>query len=136
MVIDTSAIIAILLGEDEAVEVAQTIADHPKRLMSAFTALECGIVIEAKKGEVGGRELDLLLHRAHIDIVSMDIKQYEIARAAWRRYGKGRHRASLNIGDCCSYALAKYSGESLLYTGQDFSFTDMTPAAPASGSKR
>lgn len=125
MVIDTSAIIAILLGEPEAGSLARTISDHAKRLMSAFSALECSIVIEAKKGEMGGRELDLLLHRTHIDVVSMDIKQYEIARSAWRNYGKGRHRAALDIGDCCSYALAKYSGESLLYTGVDFSFTDV-----------
>jgi ribonuclease VapC len=97
--------------------------------MSAFTAMECSIVIEAKKGEIGGRELDLLLHRAHIDIVSMDTKQYEIALAAWRKYGKGGHRASLNRGDCCSYALSIYSAESLLSTGRDFSFTDVTTAA-------
>ena len=125
MVIDTSALIAILLGEPEAEAVARAIASDPKRVTSAFTALEASIVIEAKKGEAGGRELDLLLHHARIEIVAMNSEQYEIARAAWRTYGKGRHPAGLNIGDCCSYALAKYSGEPLLFKGNDFADTDL-----------
>jgi ribonuclease VapC len=90
--------------------------------------LETGIVVEAKKGEAGGRELDLLLHRAQIEIVSMNADQAELARTAWRIYGKGNHPAGLNIGDCCAYALAKYSGEPLLYKGNDFSQTDIQPA--------
>ena len=129
MVIDTSAVIALLLGEPEAKGLAEAIADDPKRLISALSALETSIVIEARKGESGGREFDLLLHRAQITIVSMDPDQYEIARLAWRTYGKGRHPAGLNIGDCCSYALAKHSGESLLFKGDDFSQTDI-PAVP------
>jgi ribonuclease VapC len=125
MVIDTSALIAILLGEPEAEALALALAGDPKRLVSAFTALETGIVIEAKKGEAGGRELDLLLHHARIVIVPMTAEHYEIARFAWRRYGKGRHPAGLNIGDCCSYALAKAAGEPLLFKGKDFSQTDI-----------
>jgi len=125
MVIDSSAIIAILLGEPEAETFAQAIVRDPKRLMSAFSALETGIVIEAKKGEAGGREFELLLHRAKIEIIPFDLEQYEIAMEAWRKYGKGRHPAGLNIGDCCSYALAKYSGEPLLFKGEDFSRTDI-----------
>lgn len=125
MVIDTSALIAILLGEPEAEALARAIAGDPKRVTSAFTALETGIVIEAKKGEAGGRELDLLLHHARIEIVAMNSDQYETARTAWRTYGKGRHPAGLNIGDCCSYALAKYSGEPLLFKGNDFAQTDV-----------
>ena len=125
MVIDTSALMAILLCESDAETFARVIADDPKRLKSAFSALEAGIVVEAKKGPPGGRELDLLLHRAGIDIVSMDIRQYELARMAWRKYGKGRHAAGLNIDDCCAYALSVYSGEPLLYKGNDFSRTDI-----------
>jgi len=125
MVIDTSALIAILLGEPEAEELAIAIVNDPKRLLSAFSALEVGIVIEAKKGEAGGRDLDLLLHRAQIEIVAMTPEQCELARFAWRAFGKGRHPAGLNIGDCCSYALAKYSGEPLLFKGDDFAKTDL-----------
>jgi ribonuclease VapC len=125
MVIDTSALIAILLGEPEAEAIAIVIANDPKRLLSAFSALEVGIVIEAKKGEAGGRELDLLLHRAQIEIVAMTSEHCELARFAWRAFGKGRHPAGLNIGDCCSYALAKYSGEPLLFKGDDFTKTDL-----------
>ena len=84
MVIDTSAIIAILLGEPDNKILAQTITADPKRLMSAFSVLESCIVIEAKKGEGGGRELDLLLHRATIEIISMDDAQSQLAREAWR----------------------------------------------------
>lgn len=125
MVIDTSALTAILLGEPEAGEFAKLIMNDPKRLLSTFSFLETSIVIEVKKGESGGRELDLLIHRAGIDIIPMDAEQSELARYAWRNYGKGRHPAGLNIGDCCSYALAKYSGESLLFKGNDFSKTDI-----------
>ena len=125
MVIDTSAVIAILFGEPEAESFAQALADDPKRLMSAFNVLETGIVVEAKKGESGGRELDLLLHRARIEIVSMNEDQVELARSAWRNYGKGNHPAGLNIGDCCAYALAKYAGEPLLFKGDDFNQTDI-----------
>ena len=125
MVIDTSALIAILFGEPEAEAFARALADDPKKLISTFNALETAIVVEAKKGEVGGRELDLLLHRAGIEIVALNLDQVELARSAWRNYGKGNHPAGLNIGDCCAYALAKYTGEPLLFKGEDFSQTDI-----------
>ena len=125
MVIYTSAIITILLGEDDSEVFAIAIANDPKRLISAFSALEVSIVIEAKKGEAGGRELDLLLHRSQVEIVAMDSDQAELARIAWRTFGKGRHQAGLNIGDCCSYALSKSSDEPLLFKGNDFSKTDL-----------
>ena len=125
MVLDTSALIAILFGEPEAETFARTLADDSKKLISTFNALETGIVVEAKKGEAGGRELDLLLHRAGIEIVAMNADQVELARSAWRNYGKGNHPAGLNIGDCCAYALAKYSGEPLLFKGDDFKKTDI-----------
>ena len=128
MVIDTSALIAILFGEPEALSFTRAVADDPRKLISAFNALETGIVVEARKGEAGGRELDLLLHRAQIEIVAMNADQAELARTAWRQYGKGNHPASLNIGDCCAYALAKYSGEPLLFKGNDFSQIDIRAA--------
>ena len=125
MVIDSSALISILLGEPEAIPFAKIIAKDPRRLASVFSILETSIVIEAKKGEAGGRELDLLLHRIQLKPVSLNEEQMELARAAWRRFGKGRHPAGLNIGDCCSYALSKSSGEPLLYKGDDFIHTDV-----------
>lgn len=125
MVIDTSALVAILLGESDAERIAKAIADNQQRLIGSFTALETGIVIEARKGEAGSREFDLLVHYADIEIVAMTAEQFEVAREAWRRFGKGNHPASLNIGDCCTYALARVSGEPLLFKGDDFSQTDI-----------
>ena len=125
MVIDTSVLVAILFGEPEALAFTKAVADESRKLISAFNLLETGIVVEARKGEAGGRELDLLMHRAQIEIVGMNADQAELARTAWRKYGKGNHSAGLNIGDCCAYALAKYSGEPLLYKGNDFSQTDI-----------
>ena len=131
MVIDTSALIAILLNETETEAFAKAIAADPKRLISAFNLLEAAIVIETKKGEAGGIELDLLLHRARMEIVAISAEQVELARTAWRLYGKGNHSAGLNIGDCCAYALAKYSGEPLLFKGGDFALTDIPSALSA-----
>ncbi len=128
MVIDTSALIAILVGEPEALSFTKAIADESRKMISSFNVLESGIVVEARKGEAGGRELDLLMHRARIEIVAMNADQAELARAAWRKYGKGNHPAGLNIGDCCTYALAKYSGEPLLFKGNDFNQTDIRAA--------
>jgi len=126
VVLDTSAILTILFDEPEATTFAELISKDSKRLLSAGTALELMIVIEARKGEAGGRELDLLLHRAKIDIVPFDSEQAEIARIAWRRFGKSNHPAGLNFGDCFAYALAKISSEPLLFKGKDFSLTDIS----------
>ena len=128
MVIDTSAILAILLGESEAEEFATKIAAQGHCLVSSFSLLEAGIVIEARKGESGGCELDLLIARSGIECVDLTAEHAELARGAWRRFGKGRHPAALNIGDCCSYALAKVSGEPLLFKGTDFGKTDISSA--------
>jgi ribonuclease VapC len=94
-------------------------------LISAASVLETGIVLEARKGEAAGLEFDLFLVRVDIQIVPVDAEQVEIARWAWRKYGKGRHPAALNFGDCFAYALAKTSGEPLLAKGGDFSLTDI-----------
>lgn len=131
MVIDTSALVAILTDEPERRAFIDVIAGAAVRLVSAATVLEAGIVMEAKRGEHAGRELDLFLHRAKCEIVAVDAEQVEIARAAYRRYGKGRDAAGLNFGDCFSYALAKARGETLLFKGNDFARTDIRTASGA-----
>ena len=128
MVIDTSALIAILADEPERRGFNERIEADPKRRVSAATVLEASIVLETRSGEIAGRELDLLLHRAKVEVVPVDADQIEIARAAFRRYGKGRHPAGLNFGDCFSYALAKSVGEPLLFKGGDFAQTDLRSA--------
>lgn len=125
MVIDTSAIVAIAFDEPEARSIEQAIADEPVRLVSAATVVEAAMVIESRYGETGGRELDLWLVRIGADIVPVDAYQAEEARRAWRRFGKGRHPAGLNYGDCFSYALAKARGVPLLFKGDDFGRTDI-----------
>jgi ribonuclease VapC len=128
MVIDTSAIVAIAFNEPEAETYEQKVVDAPRRFISAATLLELAIVIEARLGEAGAAELDLWLHKAGVEIVSVDGEQIVVARRAWRRYGKGRHPAGLNYGDCFSYALAKTHNEPLLFKGDDFSHTDVEAA--------
>jgi ribonuclease VapC len=129
MVIDTSALIAMLSDEPEAERFEAAVeADHV-RLMSTASYLETVIVIETRFGEPGGRELDLWLHRAAVDLVAVDADQTDAARAAYRKYGKGQHRAGLNYGDCFSYGVAKISGQPLLFKGEDFQHTDI-PAVP------
>jgi ribonuclease VapC len=128
MVIDTSALIAILLNEPGGDRLIDAMSDDPVRLISAVNALETAVVIEARKQEQGGREFDLLLHRAKIDVVPFTQEHVEEARIAWRTFGEGNHPAGLNFCDCCAYALSKISGEPLLFKGADFSKTDAQPA--------
>jgi ribonuclease VapC len=90
--------------------------------------LEASIVLAARFGESADKELDILLHKADIETVSLTSEQTELAREAWKRFGKGRHAAALNFGDCFSYALAKSLGAPLLFVGDDFGKTDITPA--------
>jgi ribonuclease VapC len=126
MVIETSALVAMLTDEPEAQRFEAAVAADPVRLMSTASYLEAAIVIEQRFGEPGGRELDLWLHRAGVNLVGVDAEQADVARSAYRRFGKGRDPAGLNYGDCFAYALAKVSGESLLYKGDDFSHTDLS----------
>ncbi len=123
MVIDTSAIVAIALDEPDAPDIEVHIADDPVRLISAATVLEAAMVIETRLGDAGGREFDLWLLKIGAEIVPVDAEQADMARRAWRRYGKGRHAAALNYGDCFSYALAVSRGEPLLFKGEDFAKT-------------
>lgn len=126
MVLDTSALLALLLDEPEADRFSVAVEDDETRLVSAATLLETAIVIEARKGEAGGRELDLLVAKAVMTIVPVDADQMAEARRACRRFGKGRHAAALNFGDLFAYALARSSGEPLLFKGEDFSKTDIS----------
>lgn len=126
MVIDTSAILAVLLNEAEAELFAEAIASDPHRLVSAVSHLEAGIVIRTRKGPTGVRELDQLVETAGITIADFDPDQGRLALAAYEQFGKGRHPAALNLGDCCSYALARrHTGEPLLFKGEDFLRTDI-----------
>jgi ribonuclease VapC len=125
MVLDTSAVVAILFDEPGRRGLTEAVEADPVRLLSAASLLECALVVEARRGEPAGRELDLLLHRACVDTISVTADHVEIARQAWRRYGKGHHAAALNFGDYFAYALARASGEALLYVGEDFAHTDV-----------
>lgn len=125
MVIDSSALIAILSNEAESGEFAAAIEADPIRLISAASLLETAIVIEARHGLAGGIKLDELVEIAQISIVSVSAEQITLARMAFREFGKGRHVAGLNFGDCFSFALAKLHGEALLFKGNDFSQTDI-----------
>lgn len=133
MVIDTSALVAMLSDEPEAEQFEADVEADPIRLMSSASYLEASIVIESRFGESGGRELDLWLHRAAVDLIAVDAAQADVARVAYRTYGKGRHRAALNYGDCFSYALAKVSGQPLLFKGDDFGYTDVSAVNPLRG---
>lgn len=125
MVLDTSALLVLLLDEREADAYRAVLEQDETRLISAATLLETGIVIEARKGEAGGRELDLLIHKAEIRVVPVDADQVAEARRAYRRLCRGRHAAGLNFGDVFAYALARTSGEPLLFKGDDFARTDV-----------
>ena len=125
MVIDTSAILAILLDEPERVSFVDKIESDAVRLMSAVSFVETGILIEARFRDAGARDVDGFVHRAGIEIVPVDREQAEIACRAWRRFGKGQHPAALNLGDGFAYALVKTTGEPLLFKGADFARTDV-----------
>ena len=125
MVLDTSALVALLLDEPEAEEFRAAVEEDTTRLVSAATLLETALIIEARKGEPGGRELDSLILKADIVVVAVDAEHVSEARRAYRRFGKGRHAAGLNFGDVCAYALARTSGEPLLFKGDDFAETDI-----------
>lgn len=125
MVIDSSALVAIFLREPEREFYLDLIVkDHTRRL-SAVTFVETGMVLEARRGPVAQDELERFLARVAIDVVAVDSGQARSALAAWRKYGKGRHPAGLNLGDCFSYALAQATGEPLLAKGEDFARTDL-----------
>jgi ribonuclease VapC len=128
MVLDTSALLAMLLGEPERDAFIEVLSTTDDPLVSAATLVEASIVMHAKTGAPGVRDLDELLIAAGVRCVAVDDEQAKLARDAFARYGKGRSPAGLNFGDCFSYALAKATDRPLLFKGADFSKTDATPA--------
>ena len=125
MVIDSSALVAILGGEAERRTFIDLIEAADSRLMSTASFVEVSIIIESRYGADGVRDLDLFLERAGVELAPVDEDQARQARRAFTRYGKGRHPAALNFGDCFSYALSVTLGEPLLFKGHDFTQTDV-----------
>ena len=131
MVVDTSAIVAILRYEPDARQFTQVLADAPRVSMSAVTRVELSLVIEGRNREAGRADLENFLRQSQIEVAPVSLQQAEIAIEAFRQFGKGRHRAGLNIGDCFSYALAKATNLPLLFKGGDFTHTDIRSALTA-----
>jgi ribonuclease VapC len=125
VVIDSSALLAILFGEPEKRRFNELIEADAVRLMSAASYLESAIIIDDRLGTEGARDLSQFLREADIEIEPVTLAQAEIARDAYRRFGRGNHVAALNFGDCFAYALAKATGEPLLFRGSDFAQTDI-----------
>ena len=125
MVIDTSAIIAILINEPAADRLVAAIEGDRTRLVSAATVVEASLVVLGRYGEAGDPQLDRLLRSIDAEVESIDEEQVALARDAALRFGRGRHAAALNYGDCFSYALAVARSEPLLFAGDDFAKTDV-----------
>jgi ribonuclease VapC len=132
MVVDTSALVAILQDEPERRKFNEAIEAAEARSISTASFLETSIILESRFGADGVRDLDLFIAKAQISLISVDEEQAHVARDGFRKYGKGRHPAGLNYGDCFSYALARSRDEPLLFKGQDFLKTDVE-CHPASG---
>lgn len=128
MIVDTSAIMAVLLDEPDGPRYRRAMAESTACRVSAATLLETAIVAEGKGGVGAGLELDRLLDLARVEIVPVTHEQATVARDAWRRFGKGNHPAALNLGDCFAYALARTAREPLLFKGRDFALTDIDAA--------
>jgi ribonuclease VapC len=125
MVVDTSALVALLLGEPEAADIAEAFEASGPAVISAATLVEATIVVESRLGADGVLRLDQVLRAAEFETVAVDAGQARAAADAWRAFGKGRHPAALNFGDCLTYALAQHRGEPILCIGDDFARTDI-----------
>jgi ribonuclease VapC len=129
MIADSSALLAIMLEEPEGHLFDVAILRSPFCRMSSAGLLETSMILQTRRGADAVRDLDLLIARSRIEIVPFTESQARLARTAFERYGKGRHPAKLNFGDCMAYALAKETGEELLFKGTDFGLTDIAVAA-------
>ena len=129
MIVDSSALVAILQKEPEALRLSQAMALDPVCSVSAATWLEASMIMFVRFGTEGVRDLDLLAAKASLEIADVTPRQADIARRAFREYGKGIHPAGLNFGDCFAYALARDTGEPLLFKGNDFPKTDIPAVA-------
>ncbi len=125
IVIDSSAIVSILLAEAEAAEFTQWMEEADEIFLSSMNFVESAIVLESRDPVRGGRRLDAFLQEAKVIVAPIDVSQAMLARLAYQDFGKGRHRASLNLGDCFAYALAKQKGLPILAKGEEFSRTDL-----------
>lgn len=128
MTIDSSALVAIFRNESERQEFLALINGAGRRLISTVTVLEVSVVMEGRRGSEAHVDLDEFLRKAAVEIVPFDREQLSVARMAFRLFGKGRHPAGLNFGDCAAYALSQVSGEPLLFKGTDFEATDVARA--------
>ena len=128
MIVDTSAVVAVLLDEPDALRFATAMMSAGGIGVSAATRVEMALVLEGRGGERAGTNLDRLLADAQAEIIPFTAEHAALARDAWRRYGKGRHPAGLNLGDCFAYALAKARNQPLLFKGDDFVHTDVKAA--------
>lgn len=127
MVLDSSALVAVLFGEPDARKYIEALATVERKLISSVTKFETALVVEARKGEAGSVAFSKLLVGLSVDVIAFDSSMAEVAMDAWRRYGKGRHPAGLNFGDCATYALARIANEPVLFKGEDFPKTDLVP---------
>ena len=128
MVIDTSAMIAIILGEPERQAFSTAILADGTRIAGVATVFEASMVMTGRSGDAGPEEVRRFIRRLQVETVPFTAEQLDHAQEAFRRFGKGRHPAALNFGDCMSYALAMATGEPLLFKGNDFARTDIRPA--------
>jgi ribonuclease VapC len=125
MVVDTSALVAILKVEPDASTLLRRLGSSGANRIATATLLEAQMVVISQLNEAGLVELELLLNRAQIQVMPFDSNHMRWAMHGWRHYGKGRHRAALNLGDCFSYGLAKAIDAPLLFKGEDFQYTDV-----------
>lgn len=131
MIVDTSALVAILRDESDAASFATALAEARSPRISAANYLETAVVVDAARDPVASRRVDELVQAARLEVVAVTASQARVARAAYRDYGKGSgHPAQLNFGDCFAYALAAEHRETLLFKGDDFSHTDLVAALP------
>jgi ribonuclease VapC len=128
LIVDTSALLAVLLDEPEAGRILDAIVDAPSPRMSAANWLEVAMIVEEKGGRLASLRLDEFIRTAGIEIAPVSVEQAQAARNAWRYFGRHKHSARLDFGDCFAYALAKTSGEKLLFSGDGFSRTDVEAA--------
>jgi ribonuclease VapC len=128
MIVDASAILAIAFQEPEAARFAAAIIDAPERHISSVNWLETMMVVESRAGALAADDTLLILGQLAVKTLPFDAAQMHEAHEAWRTYGKGRHPAALNLGDCCAYAASRIEGLPLLFKGNDFEKTDVEKA--------
>jgi len=128
VIVDSSAVLAVIFGEADAARYAAAMAAADACRMATPIWLEASVVVEGRGGLAAVQRLDDFMAEAGMELLPFTPEQARLAQVAWRRFGKGRHRASLNYGDCMSYALARQRAEPLLFKGDDFIHTDIEPA--------